>query len=104
LRDTSIQTRRDAFRPLESESLEGGATDRSVAWHWAFPGCRIRDGAAGRRRLRRAGGVTLAQDEATSVVFGVPIKAVRLEPAEHVLAPDGIVRFIRAVAGRREAR
>ena len=46
----------------------------------------------------------MAQDEATSVVFGVPIKAVRLEPAEHVLAPDGIVRFIRAVAGRREAR
>lgn len=61
-----------------------------------------RDGAAGLRRLRMAGGVTVAQDEATSVVFGMPAEAVRLEAAEYLLPPDGIVRFIRALAGRRD--
>ena len=60
------------------------------------------DGAAGLRRLRQAGGVTVAQDEATSVVFGMPAEAVRLEAAEYVMPPDGIARFIRTLGGRRE--
>ncbi len=44
-----------------------------------------RDGAAGLLEIRRAGGLTIAQDEATSVVFGMPHEAVRLGAAERVL-------------------
>jgi len=44
-----------------------------------------RDGAAGLLAIRSAGGMTLAQDEGTSVVFGMPGEAVRLGAARAVL-------------------
>jgi two-component system chemotaxis response regulator CheB len=43
------------------------------------------DGAAGLLRLRQAGAQTIAQDEATSVVFGMPGEAIRLGAAQQVL-------------------
>jgi two-component system chemotaxis response regulator CheB len=59
-----------------------------------------RDGAAGLLRLREAGALTVAQDEATSVIFGMPGEAIRLAAAEHVLSPPDITRLILAVAAR----
>jgi two-component system chemotaxis response regulator CheB len=44
-----------------------------------------RDGAAGLLRIRQAGGLTIAQDEQTSVVFGMPGEAVRLRAAQRIL-------------------
>ena len=49
-----------------------------------------RDGAAGLLEVRRAGGFTIAQDEATSVVYGMPREAVLLGAAERVLPLHGI--------------
>jgi two-component system chemotaxis response regulator CheB len=43
------------------------------------------DGARGLLAMRRSGAVTLAQDEATCVVFGMPKTAVELGAAAHVL-------------------
>ncbi len=43
------------------------------------------DGAAGLLALRRAGALTIAQDEATSVVYGMPREAVLLGAAQRVL-------------------
>jgi two-component system chemotaxis response regulator CheB len=45
-----------------------------------------RDGAAGLLDVRRAGGCTIAQDEATSVVYGMPREAVLLGAVERQLA------------------
>jgi two-component system chemotaxis response regulator CheB len=56
------------------------------------------DGASGLLALRRAGGMTVAQDDASCVVFGMPGEAVRLGAAEQVLPPDKIVELIRRVA------
>lgn len=44
-----------------------------------------KDGAEGLLNLRQAGARTIAQDEATSVVFGMPKEAIRLGAAEKVL-------------------
>jgi two-component system chemotaxis response regulator CheB len=44
-----------------------------------------RDGASGLLDIRRAGGATFAQDEATSIVYGMPREAQRIGAAEHIL-------------------
>lgn len=44
-----------------------------------------RDGASGLLEIRRAGGLTYAQDEATCVVYGMPREAVLLDAVDHVL-------------------
>ncbi len=49
-----------------------------------------RDGAAGLRAIRDGGGLTIAQDEATSVVFGMPREAILLGAAEQILPIDRI--------------
>jgi two-component system, chemotaxis family, protein-glutamate methylesterase/glutaminase len=52
------------------------------------------DGAEGLLNLRRAGGRTLAQDEASSVVFGMPSVAAERGAAEQVLALSDIAAAI----------
>ncbi len=48
------------------------------------------DGAQGLLAMREAGARTVAQDEATSVVFGMPKAAIDLGAADHVLPLDRI--------------
>ncbi len=48
------------------------------------------DGVAGLRALRQAGGRVLAQDEKSSVVFGMPGAAVASGLADHVLPLDAV--------------
>jgi len=43
------------------------------------------DGAKGMLEMRQAGGYTIAQDEATSVVFGMPAEAIKLSAVQQVL-------------------
>jgi two-component system chemotaxis response regulator CheB len=57
-----------------------------------------RDGAKGLLRLREMGAVTIAQDEESSVVFGMPGEAIRIGAARHVLSPDRIAEMVLSLA------
>lgn len=57
-----------------------------------------KDGADELLAMQSAGGVTIAQDMETSVVFGMPGEAVRLGAADHVLAPDVIPLVLSRIA------
>ena len=48
------------------------------------------DGAAGLLNMRRAGARTIAQDERSCIVFGMPMEAIKLGAAEQVLPLDKI--------------
>ena len=52
------------------------------------------DGAAGLMAIRRAGGRTIAQDQGSSAVYGMPRAASRLGAAQEVLALDKIAAAI----------
>jgi two-component system chemotaxis response regulator CheB len=54
------------------------------------------DGAQGMLRLRRAGAHTIAQDEATCVVFGMPREAITLGAAAQVLPLQSIAHAMLA--------
>jgi len=59
------------------------------------------DGAEGLLEMRHDGAHTIAQDEATSIVWGMPGEAVALGAATEVVALDGIAPAMLAAAGRR---
>ena len=52
------------------------------------------DGAAGAKAIQSAGGLVIAQDEATSVIFGMPSEAIKAGGVSHVLGIDDIYAAI----------
>ncbi len=73
---------------------------KSVAAHWPSMGVAVlltgmgRDGAEGMKMLHRVGWHTIAQDEATSVVYGMPKAARDLGAASEILPIDRIAQAI----------
>jgi two-component system chemotaxis response regulator CheB len=55
------------------------------------------DGAEGLLSLRRTGAATIAQDESTSVVFGMPKEAIALGAAARVLPLPAIAQCLVAL-------
>jgi two-component system chemotaxis response regulator CheB len=101
----SREDERHSCRPSVDVLFESVAREFGAA----AVGCLLtgmgRDGAAGLLDIRRAGGLTIAQDEATSIVYGMPKEAVLLGAVDQVLplreiaptlvglaAPDGVLR------------
>ncbi|KAK0361233.1 Protein-glutamate methylesterase/protein-glutamine glutaminase 2 [Friedmanniomyces endolithicus] len=55
------------------------------------------DGARGLLEMKEAGAVTVAQDEASSIVFGMPKEAIARGAAQKIMALEHIAREIMAV-------
>jgi two-component system response regulator WspF len=102
-------TRRLNYTPEPRDQCFRPSVDvffNSVARHWNQPGVAVlltgmgRDGAEGLLALRRAGWHTMAQDSATSTVYGMPKAAAELGAAAQVLTPAEIAQNLVARLAR----
>ncbi|MGB1110458.1 MAG: protein-glutamate methylesterase/protein-glutamine glutaminase [Gammaproteobacteria bacterium] len=60
-----------------------------------------KDGASGLLRMRRQGAITMAQDKASSVVWGMPGEAARLQAADKILPITRMADCLLAACGRK---
>ena len=95
---------RNSCRPSIDVLFESFAQELGAEGAACFLTGMGKDGAAGLLAIRRAGGRTIAQDEATSVVFGMPREAILLGAAEQVLALNQIAPRLGVLAGAQAVR
>lgn len=89
---------RHSCRPSVDVLFESLAVELGIAAAACLLTGMGRDGAAGLLALRQAGARTFAQDEASSVVFGMPREAIRIGAAERVLALPEFAPALAALA------
>jgi two-component system chemotaxis response regulator CheB len=94
----TLDAERHSCRPSVDLLFESAAREYAGAAAAALLTGMGRDGAAGLLAIRRAGGPTIAQDEASSVVYGMPREAVALGAAERVLPLSEIGPALGALA------
>jgi two-component system chemotaxis response regulator CheB len=101
------QPKENGFRPSadvlfrSAASVLGGEVVAIVLT--GMTGDRVADGTAGLRPLKRAGGYVIAQDEATSVVWGMPGSVVAAGLADAVLPLGDIAGAVRLLTAGRGA-
>jgi two-component system chemotaxis response regulator CheB len=97
---------RHSCRPSVDMLFESIAEERSAAA--TTIACLLtgmgKDGAAGTLAIKRAGGTTLVQDEASSVVYGMPREAALLGAATQILPLDRFAPTLGRLAAERPAR
>lgn len=109
------KTRDESFLLEESDPVSGHVPSVDILFRSAVRlGPKVvaalltgmgRDGAEGLKALHTAGASTFAQDEATSVVYGMPRAAAELGAAQDILPLDRIgPALLRAAAGSRVSR
>lgn len=82
-----VHYQRPSVDVLFDSALRAGAAPRALAVLLTGMGV---DGAVGMLNLLKAGAETVAQDEATSVIYGMPGEAARLQAAQRILPVDQI--------------
>ena len=96
-----LQTTHEA--PHNGLRPSAGVLFRSVAEHFGHRAIGViltgmgRDGAEELKLMADRGALTVAQDEESCVVFGMPAEAIKLGAARHVLPPQGIVDLLNTV-------
>lgn len=89
---------RHSCRPSVDALFESVARDLGPAGAGLLLTGMGKDGAEGLLAIRRAGGTTLAQDEGTSVVFGMPRESILLGAPQQVLPLPRIAPALMALA------
>lgn len=90
--------------PIGGQRPAATALFRSLARHAGPRGIGLlltgmgEDGAAGLLDLHRTGAATVAEDESTAIVFGMPAAAIRLAAARSVLPLDRIAAHLMRLA------
>jgi len=86
--------------PLDGHCPSATVTFESIAKFYGKKTTAIlltgmgRDGAKGMLTVTQAGGLTIAQDEATSIIFGMPKEAIELGGAREVLPLNAIAPML----------
>ncbi|MDO8988966.1 MAG: chemotaxis-specific protein-glutamate methyltransferase CheB [Sideroxyarcus sp.] len=93
----------DGHRPSVTVALRAAARRSGAGVVGVLLTGMGRDGAEGMADIAAAGGVTIAQDEASSVVYGMPKAAVELGAALHVLPIEQIAPALTALANNRSS-
>jgi len=58
------------------------------------------DGAKGVQAVKRAGGITFAQDKSSALFFGMPWAAIQTGCVDFMLAPSAIARGLSSIGQR----
>jgi two-component system chemotaxis response regulator CheB len=94
---------------LDHSALENGLRPsvsylfRSVAQHFGSNAVGVlltgmgRDGAEELKMMKEQGAVTFVQDEESSVIYGMPGEAIRLNAATYILSPEDITVALTAL-------
>jgi two-component system, chemotaxis family, protein-glutamate methylesterase/glutaminase len=90
----SVTGRLNGYLPNIDVTLESVATFAGPMGIAAILTGMGNDGAAGSKAIKTAGGIVFAQDEATSVIFGMPAEAIKTGAVDQVLPIDDIYSAI----------
>lgn len=93
---------RHSCRPSVDVLFESIAADYGASAATCLLTGMGRDGAAGTLAVRRAGGLTFAQDEASCIVYGMPREAVMLNAVDHVLPLAEIAPALARLVGNHD--
>jgi two-component system chemotaxis response regulator CheB len=95
----TLDAERHSCRPSVDVLFETVAAEYGAS----AAGCLLtgmgKDGALGLLKIRQSGGTTIAQDEATSAIYGMPREAAALGAASHVLPLSEIGPWLAGLQG-----